>query len=312
MNENKLSAYQTLYECLIKIVKLTSPIAPFISEEIFQKLNSVTRKESSASVHLSFYPESSFKEKDLEEKMEIAQKVVYLTRAMRAKSNLKVRQPLRKIMVAVDKAKTEALSRMREVILDEVNIKELIVLKDDSEIVSKSAKPNFKSIGPKFGKNVNPAAAAIKSFTKEDIGKLEQGESLNIEINGEKLLITPQDVEIISSEISGWVVESSEGVTVAIDTALDEVLIKEGLAREFVNRIQNMRKDAGFDVTDRIEVKYSGSKDLINAIKEFENYISNETLAEKMINSGSADGGIKQDWKIGEFDCSIQIEKIKS
>lgn len=312
MNENKLSAYQTLYECLIKIVKLTSPFAPFISEEIYQNLNSVTRKESFASVHLSFYPKSSFKERELEEKMEIAQKVVYLTRAMRAKSNLKVRQPLRKIMVAVDKSKTEALSKMKEVILDEVNIKELIVLKDDSEIVNKSAKPNFKSIGPKFGKNVNSAAAAIKSFAKEDIAKLERGENLNIDVKGEKLLITLQDVDIVSSEISGWVVESNEGVTVAIDTALDEMLIKEGLAREFVNRIQNMRKDAGFDVTDRIKVKYSGSKGLMSAIKEFANYISNETLAEKMINTEAVDGGIKQDWKIGEFDCSIQIEKIKS
>jgi len=312
MNENKLSAYQTLYECLIKIVKLTSPFAPFISEKIYQDLNSVTKLESFESVHLSFYPESSFKEKELEEKMEIAQRVVYLTRAMRAKTNLKVRQPLRKIMVAVDKSKTEALSKMKEVILDEVNIKELVVLKDDSEIVNKSAKPNFKSIGPKFGKNVNAAANAIKSFTKEDIAKLESGEKLYIEVKGEKLLISPEDVEIISTEISGWVVESQEGVTVAIDTALDEKLIKEGLAREFVNRVQNMRKDAGFEVTDRIEIKYSGSKDLINAINEFEKYISNETLAEKMINTEIVNGGIKQNWKIGELDCSIQIEKIKS
>jgi isoleucyl-tRNA synthetase len=291
---------------------LTSPFAPFISEEIYQNLNSVTRKETFASVHLSFYPESDFKDRELEDKMEIAQKVVYLTRAMRAKANLKVRQPLKRIMVAVDKSKTEALNKMKEVILDEVNIKELVVLKDDSEIVNKSAKPNFKSIGPKFGKNVNPAASAIKSLPKEEIVKLERGESINIDIKGEKFLITPQDVEIVSSEISGWVVENNEGVTVAIDTALDEMLIKEGLAREFVNRIQNMRKDAGFDVTDRIEVKYSGSKDLMSAIKDFEKYISNETLAEKMINSETIDGGIKQNWKIGELDCSIQIEKIKS
>jgi isoleucyl-tRNA synthetase len=312
MNENKLSAYQTLYECLIKIIKLTAPFAPFISEKIYQDLNSVTKIENYESVHLSLYPESSFKEKELEEKMEIAQRVVYLTRAMRAKANLKVRQPLSKIMVAVDKSKTEALSKMKEVILDEVNIKELIVLKDDSEIVNKSAKPNFKSIGPKFGKNVNIAAHAIKSFTKEEIAKLEKGEKLSIKLKDEELLINPEDVEIVSTEISGWVVESQEGVTVAIDTALNEKLIKEGLAREFVNRVQNMRKDAGFEVTDRIEIKYSAGRDLINAINEFQKYISNETLAEKMINTETVDGGIKQSWKIGEFDCSIQIEKIKS
>ncbi|HVO75206.1 MAG TPA: isoleucine--tRNA ligase [Ignavibacteriaceae bacterium] len=312
MNDNKLSAYQTLYECLVKILKLTSPFAPFISEEIYQNLNSVTKKENFGSVHLSFYPESSYRDKELEEKMEIAQKVVYLTRAMRAKANLKVRQPLRKIMVAVDKSKTEALSKMKEVILDEVNIKELIVLKDDSEIVNKSAKPNFKSIGPKFGKNVNPVANAIKSFTKDDIARLEKGESVYIHLNNEKLAITKEDAEIVSTEISGWVVESEGGVTVAIDTALDEKLVREGLAREFVNRIQNMRKDAGFEVTDRIAIKYSGSKGLINAIDEFSKYIANETLAEKMINDEIKDGGIKQSWKIGEFDCSIQIEKLKS
>jgi isoleucyl-tRNA synthetase len=303
MNENKLSAYQTLYECLIKVLKLTSPFAPFISEELYQHLDSVTKKENFDSVHLSFYPESSYRDKELEEKMEIAQRVVYITRAMRAKANLKVRQPLRKIMVAVDKSKTEALSKMKEVILEEVNIKELVVLKDDSEIVNKSARPNFKSIGPKFGKNVNAAANAIKSFTKEDITKLERGENVYVQVKDEKLLIGRDDVEIVSNEISGWVVESEEGVTVAIDTALDEKLIREGLAREFVNRIQNMRKDAGFQVTDRIAVKYSGSKGLISAINEFSKYIANETLAEKMINEEIVDGGIKQNWRISEFDC---------
>jgi isoleucyl-tRNA synthetase len=312
MNETKLSAYQTLYECLVKVAKLTSPIAPFISEELYINLNKVTKKENFDSVHLSFYPESSYRDKELEEKMEIAQRVVYITRAMRAKANLKVRQPLRKIMVAVDKSKTEALSKMKEVILEEVNIKELVVLKDDSEIVNKSARPNFKSIGPKFGKNVNAAANAIKSFTKEDITKLERGENVYVQVKDEKLLIGRDDVEIVSNEISGWVVESEEGVTVAIDTALDEKLIREGLAREFVNRIQNMRKDAGFQVTDRIAVKYSGSKGLISAIDEFSKYIANETLAEKMINEEIVDGGIKQNWRIGEFDCSIQIEKLKS
>lgn len=312
MNENKLSAYQTLYECLIKVLKLTSPFAPFISEELYQDLDSVTKKENFGSVHLSFYPQSSYRDKELEEKMEIAQRVVYITRAMRAKANLKVRQPLRKIMVAVDKSKTEALSKMKEVILDELNIKELVVLKDDSEIVNKSAKPNFKSIGPKFGKNVNAAANAIKSFTKEDIAKLESGGNIYVRVKDEELLVGREDVEIVSNEISGWVVESEEGVTVAMDTALDEKLIREGLAREFVNRIQNMRKDAGFQVTDRIAVRYSGSKGLISAIDEFSKYVANETLAEKMINEEIVDGGIKQSWRIGEFDCSIQIEKLKS
>ena len=310
MNANKLSAYQTLYEVLVTITKLLSPFAPFLAEEVYSNLNSVTEKELRESVHLALIPEVTYKDVELEERMEIAQKIVYLTRAMRAKANLKVRQPLKKIMVVVDKSKRDALSYMREVILDEVNIKELIVLDDDSEIVNKSAKANFKSIGPKFGKKVKTVAESIKLFTKEQIAKIESGNKVELNVDGEELSISPEDVEVVSSEIKGWVVESEEGVTVAIDTELSDELISEGLAREFVNRIQNMRKDAGFDVTDRIKIVFSGSKKLIDAINSFSSYVSNETLAEKLVAGENSNGGIQQDWKIGEFDCSIGIEKI--
>ncbi len=310
MNENKLSAYQTLYECLIVIAKLTSPFAPFISEELFQNLNSVTKNEMFASVHLAEFPKPTYFEKELEDKMEIAQKVVYLTRSMRAKNNLKVRQPLLKLMVVVDKEKRESLRMMKDVVLDEVNIKELIVLNDDSEIVNKSAKANFKSIGPKFGKKVNPVANAIKSFGKKEISIVENGEPVKINIDGEEIILTKDDVEIISSEITGWLVETQEGVTVALDTELNDNLIAEGLAREFVNRVQNMRKDAGFEVTDRIKIKYNGSGNLVESIKSFSEYISNETLAEEMKNENKFGGGFNQNWKIGEYDCLIQIEKV--
>ncbi len=310
MNNNKLSAYQTLYECLINICKLISPFAPFTSEEIYQNLNSVTGKENFESVHVSYLPQSLFLDKELEVKMEIAQKVVYLTRAMRAKANLKVRQPLKKIMVVVNKDKRDALSKMKDVILDEVNIKDLIILDNDSGIVSKSAKPNFKSIGPKFGKKVNQVANAIRSFSSKEINSLEAQNSLLVNINGEEINISKDDVEIVSSEITGWVVESEEDVIVAIDTELTNELIAEGLAREFVNRVQNMRKDAGFDVTDRIRVKFTGSKELTDAVNSFHDYISNETLAEKLTNDDKFNGGVNQNWKIGEFECSIHLEKI--
>ena len=318
MNKNKLSAYQTLYECLINISKLVSSFAPFISEYIYLNLNSVTNKEKFESVHLSNFPEAGYIDKELEDKMEIAQKVVYLTRAMRAKANLKVRQPLKKIMVVVKKEKRDALLRMKDVILDEVNIKELIILDNDSEIVSKSAKPNFKSIGPKFGKKVNQVANAIKSFSSKEINELESGKPVVISINEEEIKISKEDVEIISSEITGWVVESEEDVTVAIDTELTKELIAEGLAREFVNRIQNMRKDAGFDVTDRIKIKFNGSKELIDAVNSFRGYIANETLAENLSiqvelkKENNFNGGVTQNWKIGELECSIQLEKINS
>jgi isoleucyl-tRNA synthetase len=310
MNANKLSAYQTLYEVLIGITKLVSPFAPFLAEEIYSNLNSITKKESFESVHLSLLPGVLYKDAELEVKMEIAQKVVYLTRAMRAKTNLKVRQPLRKIMVVVDKSRRDALKYMQEVILEEVNIKELVILDDDSEIVNKSAKPNFKSIGPKFGKKVKTVAESVKLFTKDQIDEIESGKNIELNIDGEKLAVTPEDVEIVSSEIKGWVVENEEGVTVAIDTELSDELIAEGLAREFVNRIQNMRKDAGFEVTDRIKIVFNGSKKLVDAIGSFSNYVSNETLAENLVAGEKFNGGIKQDWKIGEFDCSIGIEKV--
>jgi isoleucyl-tRNA synthetase len=312
MNANKLSAYQTLYECLVKVCILTSPFAPFFSEEIYLSLNSVTKKNEFESVHLFDFPESTYQDKELEEKMDVAQRVVYLTRAMRAKANLKVRQPLRKLMVVVDKSKNDALTKMKDVILDEVNIKDMMVLNDDSEIVNKSAKANFKVIGPKFGKKVNPIANMIKQLDRNSITKLEKGDNISLNVDGEEVLITKDDVEIISSEITGWIVEKDEDIITAVDTLLDEDLIAEGLAREFVNRVQNMRKDAGFEVTDRIEIKFSGNSKIVDAVKQFQSYISSETLSEKLLETNNFDGGFKQDWKIGELECSIQIEKVNA
>jgi isoleucyl-tRNA synthetase len=312
MNANKTSAYQTLYECLITVVKLTSPFAPFISEEIYRNLNSVTGKEHSESVHLSNLPKEGYREPELEDKMEIAQRVVYLTRAMRAKNNLKVRQPLNKMMVFVEDSKRKALWNMKDVILEEVNIKNLIVLDDDSGIVSKSAKGNFRSIGPKFGKKVNLVANAIKSLGKDEIINLEKGNNINLTINGEAFIISREDVEIISSDITGWVVENEEGVTAAIDTELNSDLVAEGLAREFVNRVQNMRKDAGYNVIDKINISFAGSQELSQAIMSHIGYIKNETLAEKLLNNDNFDNGFKQNWKINDFDCIIGIEKVNS
>ena len=310
MNKEKLSAYQTLYECLSTICKLTAPFAPFISEAIYLDLNNETKREKFESVHLAEFPKTTYRDKNLEEKMEVAQNVVYLTRAIRAKNNLKVRQPLKKIMVSLDKSKQEALSKMKDVILEEVNIKELLILTDDSEIVTKSAKANFKTIGPKFGKKVKAVAEAIKNFSKEEISKIESGSEITLNIDGENLNISKDDVEIINSEITGWFVEAEAGITVAIDVELNEALIEEGLAREFVNRIQNMRKDAGFDVTDKIIVNFIGSESFVKAINNFNQYISTETLAEKLSVEKFIENGFTQEFKIGEFDCSINIVKV--
>ena len=312
MNENKISAYQTLYECLITVSKLTSPFAPFISEEIYQNLNSITKLEKFDSVHLSEFPTVTYFEKSLEDKMEVAQQVVSIARAMRAKNNLKVRQPLSKMMVVVESSKRDALSKIKDVILEEVNIKELIILENDSEIVSKTAKANFKSIGPKFGKMVKSVAAAITELDGNQIKILEEGKSIFLNIADSKIEISQSDVEIISSEIKGWVVESEAGVTVAIDAELNDELISEGLAREFVNRIQNMRKDAEFEVIDKIKIFYKASGEIFHAVSIHKDYIASETLAIQILQSEISNGGFNQEWKIGEQGCLIKIEKANS
>ncbi|MCW8813137.1 MAG: isoleucine--tRNA ligase [Chlorobium sp.] len=309
MNENKLAAYQTLYECLITICKLIAPFTPFLAEELFQDLNSVTESEAVESIHLTNLPEIGETDKELEAKMEIAQHVVYLTRAIRAKSNLKVRQPLKKLMVVVEKNKKDSLAKMKEVILEEVNIKELEIVEDDSIIVRKSAKPNFKTIGPKFGNKVKSVTERIMKFTGSEINSLENGDPVTVEINGENFNIVSEDVEILSEQIGGWIVESENGLTVAVDTQLNKELISEGLAREFVNRIQNMRKDAGYQVTDKINVEFSGNSDFVGAVNSFTKYISVETLAEKIENKDELISGFLQDWKIGVNDIKIKIEK---
>ncbi len=308
MNNDKISAYQTLYKCLVTVAKLSSPIAPFISEEIYQCLNSVTKKEPYESVHLALYPEIETIDEKLLHKMEVAQKIVFIVRSIRSKNNLKVRQPLQKMLVVVKKEDQESVRQMEQVILDEVNVKELQLLDTDSEIVVKKAKPNFKSIGPKFGKKVNQVATAIKNLDNEQIKMIENGKNIYLQIENENIEITPQDVEIVGEEIKGWIVESEDGITVSLDTNLTQELIEEGLAREFVNRVQNMRKDAGFEVSDRISIVFEGSNNLHNAITKMKSYIMQETLAEEL-QFGSCNSGFVQEWKIGSEECKISITK---
>lgn len=310
INKNKLSAYQTLYECLVTIAKISSPFIPFVAEELYQSLNSQTKLEKSESVHLARFPQPSFIDLQLEEKMDVAQRVVYLTRSMRAKHNLKVRQPLKKIMVVVDKDRREALEKMKDVVLEEINVKEMISLEDDSGIVNKSAKPNFKVVGPKYGKLVKALTSAIKDLDKTAIDTLDKTGEYELQIQGESVKISREDVEILSHEIEGWLVESGEGVTVAIDTELTEDLIAEGYAREFVNRVQNMRKDSGLDVIDRINLYAKGDEKLLAYINNFSEYIANEVLAEN-IKINEEIEGYSQEWKIGDYDCSITIVKVK-
>ncbi len=310
INENKLSAYQTLYECLITVAKLTAPFAPYIADELYQNLNNVAKLEDNQSIHLVDFPEIGFIDENLETKMDMAQHIVYLARSMRAKNNLKVRQPLNKIIVAVKPTSRNAVQNIKEIILEELNIKELEVLEDDSSIVNKSAKANFKSLGPKYGKLMKALSAEILKLDKEAISKFEEERQISINVNNQDILLDTDDVEIISTEIEGWVVEAENGVTVAIDTELNEDLISEGYAREFVNRVQNMRKDFGLDVMDRIDVSLQSDKIFVDYIIKFSDYIKVEVLA-KDLNTVISDGGFKQEWQIGDYICIINIQKVK-
>jgi isoleucyl-tRNA synthetase len=311
MTKDKVAAYQTLYECLITVVKMMSPFAPFLSEELYKNLNDVTKLEPHESVHLSFLPKVNENEIDLqlEERMALAEKIVYLARAMRVKSNIRVRQPLKKIIIPVSSPHMrEAISKVENIILDEVNIKSITYVDDDSDFVRKRAKPNFKSIGPKFGKDVKTVAELIKSMGPSDIKLLEKNKEIDLHVpeghnhDGRKWFhIVLDDVEIVSQELSGWLVESDGSLTVALDTELDDELIREGIAREFVNRIQNLRKDAGFEVTDRILVHIDCPEQFVDAVTKLSDYIKSETLAIELFT----------EYKEGEYSGDVEIEKQK-
>lgn len=306
MNKNKFSAYQTLYECLITIAKLTSPFAPFIAEELYQNLNKTTKKEKYESVHLADFPEVIYSEPKLEEKMDVAQRIVSLTRSIRAKNELKVRQPLSLMMVHVQPEEMNHVLEMKDIILEEVNIKELKFVDEDANFVQKTVKLNFKVVGKKYKEHVKTLQEYVKTLSNKQIDDLEQNKQIDTPVQG--LLLSREDVEIFASGIEGWIVESEGNITVAVDTHVNEELIAEGYAREFVNRVQNMRKDAGFDVIDRIQLASQSVSKMNAYILKYSHYISNEVLADS-VRIGTNLDGYKKEFKIGEFDCSIEIAK---
>ena len=313
--KDKSAAYQTLYECLTTVAQLSAPFAPFVSDELFRNLTSSSLSSSEQSVHLSYLPEADGKVIDsaLEKKMENAIKVVELVRAMRMKSNLKTRQPLKKIIIPVLTAERQtSIKQMEDVILEEINVKAIEFVSDESDIVKKRAKPNFKTLGKKFGKDVQGIAAAIKEMTGEQIGKLQKVGSITLVTGGKQFEIASEDVEIIHEDIKGWLVESDGALTVALDTELDDALINEGLAREFVNRIQNLRKESGFEVTDRIRIFHHSSEKLSKALEQMMEYVMQETLAKEIT---SVTNGKKQiltfnTSEINGEQSEIAVEKI--
>ncbi|MGC1633519.1 MAG: DUF5915 domain-containing protein, partial [Gelidibacter sp.] len=294
--QDKISAYQTLYTCMLTIAKLGAPIAPFYMDKLYLDLNAVTKKEAFESVHLSDFPvfDESIIDKELERKMEAAQTISSLVLSLRAKEKIKVRQPLQKIMIPVlnEEQKNEIMA-VADLIKSEVNVKQIEVLEDASDILVKQIKPNFKVLGPRFGQDMKAVAQLIGDFEAKDIKQIEQNGTLDVEVNGKSITLELSDVEITSQDIEGWLVASSGALTVALDVTISEELKSEGVARELVNRIQNLRKDSGYELTDRIVVHFQKDEQIINAINKNLDYLKTETLTEELKILEHLDNGIE-------------------
>ncbi|MFE2862242.1 MULTISPECIES: isoleucine--tRNA ligase [Sphingobacterium] len=282
--EDKISAYQTLYTCLDTIAKLMSPISPFFSDRLFLDLNSATNKEQVESVHLANFPvyNESLVDKDLEERMALAQDISSLTLSLRKKTSINVRQPLNKILVPVlDSAFQEKVEKVKDLILSETNIKDIEFITDTTGIIKKKIKPNFKALGAKVGKDMKLVSSSIQSLTIDQISTLESTGELALA--GTPYTILLSDVEIIAEDVEGWQVANLGKLTVALDVHITEELKKEGLSRELINRLQNLRKDKGLEVTDRINVKLTAASEVVNAANENLSYICTEILADSLV-----------------------------
>ena len=284
--QDKISAYQTLYTCMLTIAKIGAPIAPFFMDKLYLDLNAVSQKENFESIHLADFPlfEESYIDKSLERKMEDAQTISSLVLSLRAKEKIKVRQPLQKIMIPVENEEQKAsILAVANLIKHEVNIKEIELLEDASDILVKQIKPNFKTLGPKFGREMKSIANSIRNFSKEEISKIELDGKIPIELDGKMINLELSDVEISSKDIEGWLVANEGAITVALDVTISEELRKEGVARELINRIQNARKDRGLEVTDKIKLTVLKFEDLEESINKNKEYIMSETLTEELV-----------------------------
>ncbi len=309
ISEDKLSAYQTLHECLLTISQLMAPFAPFLAEMLYGRLTAALGSErKSESVHLSILPEPGVIDLQLKEKMRNAQRVVYLTRSLREQTRLKTRQPLAKILVATtEPGLVDHVRAMLDVITEETNIKDIDFIANDSELLKKRAKANFKVIGPKYGKQVKAIAARIAAFTIDEINVLEREGSITVGIDGAVVALDKEDVEVQHEDIQGWTIGTDGGLVVALDTTLTEELVNEGHAREFVSKIQNIRKDIGLEVTDRIVITWNSEhSELERAIVQTESYICSETLAVKILKATMPAGSGMQ-ISVNDLSCEVYV-----
>jgi len=309
-NDNKLAAYQTLYTCLKTVAILSSPIAPFYSEKIYLDLSVFANTKES--VHLTEFPESDFSliDKTLEQKMELAQRISSMVLSIRRKVNIKVRQPLSKIIIPVTDDSVQILVEdVKQTILSEVNVKDLEFLKDTSGVIVKKIKPNFKALGARMGKQMKDVTQAIGALSQPDIIEFERNQKFDISINGQKIALTLEDVEIISEDMPGWQVVNDGNLTVVLDITVTEALREEGIARELINRIQNIRKESGLEVTDKILITIQKHDAIAKAVNHFKDYISTQTLALSVEWSDQTDGFSKIIDLDEEVKFGIQIVK---
>jgi isoleucyl-tRNA synthetase len=306
---DKISAYQTLFTCLKTIAQLSAPVAPFFSDRLYKDLTSSTIGDHKESVHLAEFPKQdlSLIDKELEHKMQMAQAISSLALSLRKKEMIKVRQPLKRIMIPVlDPTIKEQIAEVAELIKSEINVKTIEFIDDTSGILVKDIKPNFKVLGPRFGKNMKHVAQAIQKMDAKAIAHLERQKEIELQVNGEVTMISLEEVEILSQDIEGWLVASGNGLTVALDVTLNEELINEGIARELVNRIQNLRKDSGLEVTDRIVINLQDGNHLSKAVHDNLDYIKTETLTNTINLTEKVENGLQI-----EFDDVVTVLAIE-
>ena len=312
MTEDKLAAYQTLYTCLETVASLSAPFAPFISERIFRDLNAVSGRHE-GSVHLAQFPaaDPSLADKELEETMSLAQRVSSMVLALRRKVNIKVRQPLGKILIPVlDPAMGRHIEAVRPLIMNEVNVKRIELVAETAGLITKRVKPNFKTLGPKYGKYMKQIAALTAAFTQEQIAAVESAPETTLDLGGERITVTAADFEITSEDMPGWLVTSEGKLTVALDITVTDDLRREGVARELINRIQNIRKDSGFEVTDRIRVEIEAKEAVVGAVAAYADYIGQQTLARDVRTAALPEGEFVVESEIDEEPLKIAVTKL--
>ncbi len=308
MDEDKLAAYQTLYSCLETVALLSAPIAPFFMERLFLDLNSVSGRHAEKSVHMVHMPafDGSMIDKDLEERMELAQKSSSMILALRRKVNIKVRQPLAKIMIPVlDEHLKAQFEKVRQLVLNEVNVKEAEFIYDTTGLITKKIKPNFKTLGKKYGKQMKEISSAFGTFTQQQIAEIEIAGSYSLSLPSGDVDLSTDDYEITSEDMPGWLVASEGKLTLALDITINDSLRREGVARELVNRIQNLRKDSGFDVTDKVNVKIEKMDEIADSMSEFKDYVASQTLSQSIELADKLENASEVEWNDGMLKIEI-------